>query len=166
MKKVLLLLLVSFVIANLQAQELNVYDEMLNKSLERYVEETQKTHDAFWQSRDNTVTLDFSRFYINLEGFPKDFKFSQKIQDFGFGYIHMLDRDTHKLFKKEKPVLFLYGPFIDGNKLKISIKAGSVHAKTKNHYYIQFSPDEGRFSCIWEYSCETGEWKLTEFGTE
>ncbi len=161
MKKVLLLLSACFFLANVHAQEQNMYDEMLNKSLEKYIDDNLKENRERIASGKGVGELDFSEFYINLEGFPDNFEFSQKIKDAVFDFIYVFGHGTYKIFKKVKPVLFLRGPYINGNQLKFSIIAASVRATGRNHFYMTFDPD-GSFSCIWEYSCETGEWELKE----
>lgn len=157
MKKTVILLILLFSSLHIYAQQQeNQLYELINVSLEKYLEIKQFPKDK------QRKPIDLSKVYLNTINYPPEFEFSQKIKDTGIHFININNRKDRKGFSKSKYVIQFYTPVLHGNTITIRFVDFGVRARGK-WVYMQPGTD-GTY--LWMYSCEMGEWELVSMDYE
>lgn len=157
MRRILLLALFCLCFIRSHAQDNDQLPDMINRSLSEYVG-VRENYIA--QGIIVAPAQDYSDIYICIDNYPAHFKFSEEIRDLKFKYITLAapKRKLKKLFKKSQAVVFLSGPVLNGDEIRITLSPRSVRFRN-NRLNIAVSD---WVDCIWRYAPESGKWYLHE----
>ena len=151
MKKIVIVFLFLFSAIQVYSQEQNQLEEIMNITLEKYLEIKKSPINDYETPRD------LSEVYLNVGDDMVNFEISQKVKDTGIRLINFDDKFDVKLFKNPRLIIGVSFPVLQGNAIRIDIGDWSGFKKGKRLWCS--TPVHGAtFLC--QYSCETGKWEM------